>query len=274
MEAVYIGVSYFTKEYSPMSLRHFFIFGMIFLLAACQPGNQPIQKEPKGRNTTPSTESDGTYELFMDSLLHGEGILYADSGIEAGEVWEWSDEKGSYPKEPAIFHFGKSFFRMDRMRVVNEKGDRPFNISYSADTAFVFTFRNKKYGWAEAGYRDCNGSGCLERFYFLGDFEQAQLHLFVTMAVPQGPRYFGDFNGDDQLDFLIPEYLDNDQSKLPYSDTTEYLTLTAYTLDKQGGIKSIRRSGKECTLTGRFDGGNFAPQNFRIIGTTYRSHDY
>jgi hypothetical protein len=108
----------------------------------------------------------------------------------------------------------------------------------------------------------------LEEYYLLGDFRNKRLHVFVTMAVPDYSNYFGDLDGDDQLDVLLPSYAQTASSQLPYSDAKEVLLLTPYSLNKKGHFVKRMGNKSNCAITGQFDHGNFDPTNFHIIRTT------
>jgi hypothetical protein len=264
--------------YLPAAIRYLIIaLAGLALLAACR------REPPRRRHTAaaagahhpvrpPDPKSDGSYEAFLDSILSREDIGYADSAVEAEEVWLWSEQDGPYPKSPKTFRFGDREFPMRRMEVVNEDGDRLMHIRYDVDTAYRFRFRDRDYGWAIAHYYGCNGTGCMERYYLLADFSRGRLHVFRTMAVPDYHDYFGDLNGDDQLDVLIPDYFFTEHSGLPYSDTTELISFTPYTLNTKGRFETIRNDKKDCLVIGQFDGGNFAPARFRLIGSTCMMH--
>lgn len=153
------------------------------------------------------------------------------------------------------------------MQSVNEDGDRLYKIAYDTDTAFTFRFKGHKYGWAVATYHMCNGTGCLEDFYFLADFERRRLYAFVTMAVPLYHNYFGDVNHDGQLDVLIPDYFYYEGSQLPRSDTIEYLALTPYTWDKAGSMQAIREGGRDCQYVLRFKASEYEAHDLLVLGS-------
>lgn len=231
------------------------VLAACLILGACQGGPQrqngaeiAVPDSAAALDKAAAIDSGLSYTRFLDSLIVRDSIRY-DPPLESfGQVIHWSDEWGSAPADPPRYAFGARSFGLSAagMQVVNEAGDRLHQIRYDTDTAFTFRFRGRSYGWASTYYFNCNGTGCLERYYLLADFGRNRLHAFVTMAVPSYQDYFGDLNHDGQLDVLIPDYLAYPGSRLPYSDTTEFLTLTAYTLDPSGTVVPIRESGRDC----------------------------
>ncbi len=224
-----------------------------------------VADSPKKTLRPHDPQSDGSYERFMDSLLSKKDIVFSSKKIEAGDVWLWSKMWGAHPKEPYTFQVGNRYFLKSKMEVVNDD-NRLNDIYYEVDTAIEFSLRDKKYAYVSASYRDCNGTGCMEEFYFIADYQLHRLHVFEMNAVPGIPtQYFGDFNHDGQLDFLVPEC--ECMSMSPYCDTTETVALIPYTLNKNGHFVQMKNDyKKDKFMIGQFDSGVFAPCHFRIIG--------
>ncbi len=207
------------------------------------------------------------YETFYRGLIDQRDIVY-DPPLESyGQCGGWSEDEGFYLEDPPCFSFGRRDFPMTpaRMQVVNEDGDRLYGIHYDTDTAFTFRFNGRKYGWARCWFHMCNGTGCLESFYFLADFQRGRLYALALSAVPGPTDYFGDVNRDGALDLLIPDFMYHVGGQLPRSDTTEYLTLTPYTFGKSGRMEAIREDGRDCQQVISVRMRDFDAYDFRSI---------
>ena len=258
-------------------MRIVILLGAALLFTACnsrQHNDKNLTEQVKvaGAAQTPGVQvqrrerqSDGSYERFMDSFLSKKDIVFSKTIVEAGEVWLWSDKWGSYPKKPKTFQVGHTNFLMREMEIVNED-DRLYDVRYRVDTAMDFSFRGKKYCYIEAHYYDCNGTGCMESYHLVCDYQFHRLHVFETFGVPYlATPYIGDFNNDGQLDFMAPECYC--MSPSPYCDTTETIALIPYTLNRSGHFVQMKNDYKrDRFLVGQFDSGVFAPNHFRVIG--------
>jgi hypothetical protein len=235
-------------------------FVLILLLLSFSVAGQ----SPTARVKEP--ESDGSYEHFMDSLISRKDVIFSKKTIDAREDYYFDKVWG--PKQrmpPAILIDGVRFLR-GTTQIVNEKGNRLKEVTIDVDTAMLFTYHGKKYGYLRASYHNCNGTGCMESYHYIADFKTRKLYVFDMDAVPYiGTPYFGDVNKDGQLDFVVPHYV-SVAGYLPYSDTTEEIELIPYTLNKSGRFETLKGYDKtDNFLIGKFDGGNFAPRNFTII---------
>lgn len=212
---------------------------------------------------------DGSYEAFLDAVLDRREVLFADTAVSAGPVSGWSEDAGFYISEPQVLFIDGLEVAASKLDVVHGP-DRymRYDAVYSEDTTWLFRFRGRRYAWMKASYRMCNGSGCLQAFYFLADFSRRTIHAFETFAAPQYDVLLGDMNGDGRLDFLIPGHT-NWQT-----DSTQDLSLYAYTLDDRGRVRPLRnRRGRRGEVRARFDGGLYAPRRFQVLDSDFLARE-
>ena len=258
----------------------------VFLIAACRPINPVVKRttifEPTTNAAKPIIKdlpTDSAYEKFIDSFLYKGDVVFSKKKVEAGQFMITDKDGAFVAATPARFYFGNTFFYKKDICHENAESNFADNLDerfLDIDTAFLFSFKGRKYGWAYGDVHNCNGTGCLVTYQFLADFQFHRLHVFESMAVPFNFFYFGSITqiifknhmskrtGDDDLDFLLPAIINQKDCGGAYCETN-LVALTPFHLNSKGYFEQLAPYKVGCVLFGEYNNG-LSPRNFKITG--------
>lgn len=242
------------------------ILALIASLVVTSCGPQQQAQQPVAK----ALPADGSYDNVMNRLISRHDVRFSPDPVEAGTGYDYPGEGGYQPTRTRYFFFGKARFSMKEIDVIGEADSMRYQqLRFETDTAALFTYKGKTYGWAKAFMYGCNGKGCEEEFHFIADLEKGRLHAFNLRSMPQHQWYFGDLDGDEDLDVLLPRRMGNDRTGIRSSDDT--LTVAVYAFQTKGKylIPLTDSDEEHCFWILQFDNGYDAPRNCRILGSTF-----
>jgi len=243
-----------------------YILVLIASLAATGCGPQQQTQQPG----TKALPADGSYNRVMDRMISLHDVQFSPEPVEAGTGYDYPGEGGYQPARTRYFFFGKKRFALNQVDVIGGPDSLRYQqLRFETDTAALFTYKGKPYGWAKAFMYGCNGKGCEEEFHFIADFEKGRLHAFNLRSMPRHQWYFGDLDGDEDLDVLLPRRMSNRRTGIRSSEDT--VTLAVYAFQTKGKylIPLTDGDGEHCFWILQFDNSYYAPRNCRILGSTF-----
>lgn len=251
----------------PFPIRRLCIPALLLALTCtgCGPRQQQLQEEKPQE-----LPADDSYEQVLNRLISRKEVHFSSAPVEAGTGYDYPGEDGYQPSRTRYFFFGKTRFPMKQIDVIGEADSLRYQqLRFETDTAALFAYKGKSYGWAKAYMYGCNGTGCEEEFHFIADMQNGRLHAFSLRSVPSYRWYFGDLDGDDEPDVILPRRISNRRMGSDASGDTVMLVLYAYQLKGKNLIPLTDHDKEPCFWILRFDNGYYAPRNCSVIATTF-----
>lgn len=197
----------------------------------------------------PSPADDSSLFNFTTTIVSQRDMKYVGS-MDDGYWSGWSDD------------FVIANHRVKRNSLLTYDSmdtERLLEIPYDLNQGKIYDFKGRRYAFIWANYHMCNGTGCMECFYFVYDYSRKKLHCFSVFGAPEYAA-FGDIDHDERPDVLVASC-----SGHVYDDSTKLITFEPYRMNEKGRYEKMKCEKDDCYIVGRFDNGIFAPMKFAVI---------